>query len=165
MPPPKEVPSSLVDARLLGKPESFDGWHRLEGLERCLQKLCVCLLCAVGLTLGTNGEISWTDAQHGADAVRSVMFGTAALHAADVVQGYFSDTSGERWSTGRPGGMKMLGPASRTDLTDAPVRLQLRGRDGVLKGSTSTATRKRAARRSQRTSVSALLFACCQTDR
>ena len=26
--------------------------HRLEGLERCLQKLCVCLRCAAGLTLG-----------------------------------------------------------------------------------------------------------------
>ena len=42
--------------------------RRLEGLERCLQKLCVCMLCAAGHALGTNGEISCTGAQRDADA-------------------------------------------------------------------------------------------------
>ena len=61
--------------------------HRLEGLE---------LLCAAGLTHGTYGEISRTDAQRDADAVRSIVLDTAVLHAGDVVQSYCSDTSGER---------------------------------------------------------------------
>ena len=47
--------------------------HRLEGLERRLQKPCVCLFFAAGLTLGTNGEIRWTGAQRDADAVRSIV--------------------------------------------------------------------------------------------
>ena len=78
----------------------------------------MCLLCAAGLALGTYGEISGTDAQRDADAVRSIVLDTAVLHAGDVVQGYCSDTSGDRWSTGGAGGMAMIGPASRTDLTD-----------------------------------------------
>ena len=61
--------------------------HRLEGLERCLQKLCVRLLCVGGLTLGTYGEISRTDAQRDADAVRSIVLDTAVLHAVMLCTG------------------------------------------------------------------------------
>ena len=41
--------------------------HGLEGLEHYLQKLCVCSLCAAGLTLGAIGEIRGTDAQRDVD--------------------------------------------------------------------------------------------------
>ena len=97
----------------------------------------MCLFCAAGLTHGTNGEISWTDSQRVADAVRSIVLETAVLHTGDVVQGFCSGTSGERWSKGVHGGMEMLGLASRTDLADTQygsvaraLELQLRGRDG-----------------------------------
>ena len=92
--------------------------RRLEGSECCLQKLCECLLCTAWLSLGAIGEISWTDAQRDADAVRSIELDTAVLHVGDVVQGYCSDSSGECWSTGVLGVMEVLGLASRTDLAD-----------------------------------------------
>ena len=41
----------------------------------------VCLLCAAGHTLGTRAEITRTDAQRDADAVRSIVLDTAVLHA------------------------------------------------------------------------------------
>ena len=109
--------------------------HELEGLERCLQELCVCLFCTAWLTLGAIGEISGTDAQ------RDVDTDTAVPHAGDVVQRNCTNTSGECWSTGGPGGMEMLGPTSRTDLSDTQcgsaaraLDLQLRGRDSVSNG-------------------------------
>ena len=115
--------------------------HGLEGLERCLQKLRVCLFCTAWLTLGAVGEISGTDAQRDADTGRSVVHDTAVLHAGDVVQRDCTNTSGECWSTGGPGGMEVLGPTSRTDLTDTQcgsaaraLELQLRGRDSVSNG-------------------------------
>ena len=144
-------PGGYATAR---KARIFRRRQRLEGLERCLQKLCVCLLCAAGLTLERYGEIRRTDAQRDADAVRSIVLDKAV-------------PSSERWSTGGPEGIAMLGPASRTDLIDTQhgfvaARQRLEWHSSTA---TSTATRKQAARRSQRTSISALLFACCQTDR
>ena len=68
------------------------------------------------------------------------------------------DTSSERWSTGGPGGMEILGPASRTDLTDAQygsvaraLELQLRGRDGGSNG--TVRPRHRPLRESERRDV------------
>ena len=52
----------------------------------CLQKLCVWLFCAAGLTLGTNGEIRCTRAQRDLDAVQSIVLDTAVLHAGDAAQ-------------------------------------------------------------------------------
>ena len=149
--------------------------HGLEGLERCLQKLCVCLFCTFWLTLGTIREINGTDAQRDVDTGRSIVLGTAALHARDVLQRNCTNTSGECWSAGGPGGMEMLGPTSRTDLTDTQcgsvaraLELQLRGRDCVSNGTVRPRHRplseKQAARPSQRTSISALLYACCRMD-
>ena len=87
----------------------------------CYQKLCVCLFCTAWLTLGAIGEIGGID----------TVLDTAVQHA-----GNCTNTSGERWSTGGPGGMEMLGSASRTDFADPQCRsaaraleLQLRGRD------------------------------------
>ena len=82
--------------------------HGLEGLERCLQKLCVCSLCAAGLSPGAIGEISGTDAQRDVDTGRSIVLDTAVLHAGDAVQNNCTNTGGECWSTGGPGGMEML---------------------------------------------------------
>ena len=58
--------------------------HGLEGLERCLQDLC--LFCTAWLTLGGIGEISGTDAQPDVDTGRSIVLDTSVLHAGDVVQ-------------------------------------------------------------------------------
>ena len=44
---PPTTSASLVDTRLLGKPESFDGSAKMERLECRLSKLCVCLLCTL----------------------------------------------------------------------------------------------------------------------
>ena len=116
------------------------------------------LLCAAGFTLGTNGEISWTDAQRDVDAVRSIMFDKAVLllHAGDVVQGYSSDTSGERWSTGGLGGIEMFvlhhEPTSLTrsaGLLQELLSFSFEAKR-CLEWLSSTATRKRAARRFQR---------------
>ena len=41
--------------------------HGLDGLERCLQKLCVCLFCTFWLTLGSIGEISESDGKRDVD--------------------------------------------------------------------------------------------------
>ena len=67
------------------------------------------------------------------------------------------DTSSERWSTVVPGGMEILGPASRTDLNDVQygsvaraLALQLRGRDGGSNGTVWPRRRPLLASRSQK---------------
>ena len=41
----------------------------------------MCLFCAAGLTLGTNGEISWTGAQRDVDTGGGIVLDAAVLHA------------------------------------------------------------------------------------
>ena len=65
----------------------------------------VLVFCTAWLTLGAIGEISGTDAQRDVDTGRSIVLDTAVLHADDVVQRNCTNTGGECWSTGGPGGM------------------------------------------------------------
>ena len=74
VPLPRDESTNLVDTQ----PRVLRRRRRLEGLERCLQKLCVRLFCAAWLTLG---EISWTGAQRDVETGRSIVLDTAVLHA------------------------------------------------------------------------------------
>ena len=107
----------------------------------------VCLLCAAGHTLARRDHQDrcstrrWRSPKH------------RARHTCTTC----CDTRSERWSTGGPGGMEILGPASRTDLTDVQygsvaraLELQLRGRDGGSNGTFWPRHRPLLASRSQK---------------
>ena len=66
----------------------------MERLESCLSKLCVCLLCTLQITLGTNGEIGQSSAQRNPYSSRSLVFHAAPLHAGHAVQRHSPHTSG-----------------------------------------------------------------------
>ena len=68
--------------------------------------------------------------------------------------------------------MEILGPASRTDLTDTQcgsvaraLKLQLRRARRRLEWNSLATTSTATGEPFPETSVSALLFECCQTDR
>ena len=103
---PRDATTGLVDTRLRGKQESFDGgpgWKDWSVVFR--SHACACS-APLGLLLERT---DWTG---------SIVLDTAVPHAGDAVQRDCSDTSGECWRTGGPGGMESLFPASRTDLAD-----------------------------------------------
>ena len=72
----------------------------LEGLEHRLSMLCVCLLCAVELDLGTGGEIGQPGAQRNPHARGGIVLHAGLQHAGDAVQGDGPHASGERWRAG-----------------------------------------------------------------
>ena len=119
VPLPQEMHTSLVDTRLLGKPESFDrgiGCKNWSVVFRSYACACSALL---GLLLECTERSA---AQRDADAVRSIVLDNAVLHAGDVVQGCCSDTSGTVLAD------TQCGSVARA------LELQLRGRDGGSNG-------------------------------
>ena len=105
-------------------------WRRMEKLEYRLSKLCVCLLCTLGITLGTNREIGQHGAQRHPYSGRGLVFHAALLHAGHAV---LRDSS---QCPGGPGSLESSCFAPRTDLVDAQreyvaraPELQVRRRD------------------------------------
>ena len=106
----------------------------MERLECRLSKLCVCLLCTLRITLGTNGEIGQTGSQSNPHSSRSLVFHAALLHAGHAVESDSPHTSGERWCLGWPGSLESSCLAPRSDLVDAQRGYVARAPELLLQG-------------------------------
>ena len=128
-PLPREMTTSLVDTRLLGKPESFDGGTGWKDWSVVFRSYACACSAPLGLLLERTERLAGP-----------MLNATSQSEASCSTQLYYILVM-SCLSTRGPGGMAMLFPASRTDFTDTQcgfvaraLELQLRGRDSGSNG-------------------------------